>query len=206
MTASNVELLPLPEDVRAWLSSMRKVNNDGSAEHVELWFQSYARANVEASTKYYRDMLCQSQDDVMKLSAETEALRAEVEKAKRSVEHTHQWYAVRLEKIKEVAKRVGLWSEVAAIIANGSSSIYDPPTYAQQLNIAKHETKASEARADRLAEALRGLKDLMLERVKWEPCDCGCPQQRTPDGPHSVTWLRAAQKVEIAISKAEDRG
>lgn len=62
------------------------------------------------------------------------------------------------------------------------------------------------ARAERLAEAVRGLKDLMLERVKWEPCDCGCPQQRTPDGPHSVTWLRAAQKVEIAISKAEDRG
>lgn len=66
----------------------------------------------------------------------------------------------------------------------------------------------AEARAERMAEALRGLKDLMLRQVKWEPCDCGCPQQRTPDGPHSVTWLRAAQQVDIAIGKAEaeDRG
>ena len=63
-------------------------------------------------------------------------------------------------------------------------------------------------RADKLAEALRELRDLMLGQVKWMPCDCGCPQQRTPDGPHSATWLRAAQQVEIAISKAEaeDRG
>ena len=63
----------------------------------------------------------------------------------------------------------------------------------------------AEARAERLAEALRELKDLMLKQVKWAPCDCGCPQQRTPDGPHSVTWLRAAQQVEIAISKAEGK-
>ena len=58
---------------------------------------------------------------------------------------------------------------------------------------------------ERLAEALRELKDLMLGQVKWEPCDCGCPQQRTPDGPHSATWLRAVQQVEIAISKAEGK-
>lgn len=60
-------------------------------------------------------------------------------------------------------------------------------------------------RAERLEEALRELQDLMLGQVKWTPCDCGCPQQRTPDGPHSVTWLRAAQQVEIAISKAEGK-
>lgn len=164
MTA-DVELLPLPEDVRAWLSSVRKVNNNGSAEHVELWFQSYARANVEASTKYYRDMLCQSQDDVMKLSAETEALRAEVADLRRK------------------------WSDAESNLAACDSDLW-----------------VFQQRAERLAEALRGLKDLMLERVKWEPCDCGCPQQRTPDGPHSVTWLRAAQQVEVAISKAEEKG
>ena len=59
-------------------------------------------------------------------------------------------------------------------------------------------------RAEQLAEALRELKDLMLGQVKWEPCDCGCLQQRVPDGPHSVTWLRAAQQVELAIRKAQE--
>lgn len=67
------------------------------------------------------------------------------------------------------------------------------------------ELLCRKARAERLAEVLRELRDLMLGQVKWAPCDCGCPQQRTPDGPHSVTWLRAAQQVEIAISKAEGK-
>lgn len=66
--------------------------------------------------------------------------------------------------------------------------------------------ESSRADAARLEEALCGLKDLMLRQAKWKPCDCGCPQQRTPDGPHSVTWLRAAQQVEIAISKAKAEG
>jgi Lar family restriction alleviation protein len=62
-------------------------------------------------------------------------------------EFTEQWYAERLEPIKDVAKRVGLWSEISAIIANGSGTrrredgtfIYEPPTYAQQLNGAKNK-------------------------------------------------------------------
>lgn len=73
------------------------------------------------------------------------------------------------------------------------------------LRVWRRRTAEAEARADKLAEALRELKDLMLRQVKWEPCDCGCPQQRTPAGPHSVTWLRAAQQVEIAINKAEGK-
>lgn len=62
----------------------------------------------------------------------------------------------------------------------------------------------AEARAERLEAALVGLKNLMMKQVKWEPCDCGCPQQRKPDGPHSVTWLRAAYQVDIAIEKLNE--
>lgn len=66
------------------------------------------------------------------------------------------------------------------------------------------ERNREKARAERLERALHELKDLMLKRVNWEPCNCGCPQQRKPDGPHSVTWLRAARQIEIAINKARD--
>jgi len=76
----------------------------------------------------------------------------------------------------------------------------------EQIAFHVEQVEEAEARAERLAEALHGLKDLMLRQAKWEPCDCGCPQQRTPDGPHSVTWLRAAQQVEIAISKSNAEG
>lgn len=75
---------------------------------------------------------------------------------------------------------------------------------AARADAAEREARHHKTRAERLEKVLLGLRDLMLEQAKWEPCDCGCPQQRKPDGPHSVTWLRAAQQVEIAISKARD--
>jgi hypothetical protein len=62
----------------------------------------------------------------------------------------------------------------------------------------------AEARAERLAEALRIAKETMLSQVKWEACDCGCPQGRKPADAVSVTWLRAVQQVGIATDRAEE--
>lgn len=119
--------------------------------------------------------------------AEIERLRAEVATERGRREHTQQWYAVRNAKIEDVAKREGLWPEVAAIFANGSgtrqlpdgSYFYDPPTYAQQLNIAKHRATAAEARAERLAEALRGL---LVDAVR----------RGMPEDDHSATEAQVA--------------
>lgn len=86
--------------------------------------------------------------------------------------------------------------------------LYSAATVAElRAEVADLKARLVKQRRELGAETLCGLKDLMMRQVKWKPCDCGCPQQRTPDGPHSVTWLRAAQQVEIAISKskAEDR-
>lgn len=151
---TDVELLPCPfcgEEMLREFNGALFVHPDPDSSECPIRFQEgYTDEDATAWNRRANVVHATAAKD-----AEIEALRAEVAKAERSVEHTHQWYAVRLEKIKEVAKRVGLWSEISAIIANGSGSIYDPPTYAQQLNIAKHETKAAEARAERLAEALR---------------------------------------------------
>lgn len=62
----------------------------------------------------------------------------------------------------------------------------------------------AETRAERLAEALREAKETMLSQVKWEVCDCGCPQGRKPTDAVSVTWLRAVQQVEVATARAEE--
>ena len=61
----------------------------------------------------------------------------------------------------------------------------------------------AETRAEQLEEALREAKETMLSQVKWEACDCGCPQGRKPTDAVSVTWLRAVQQVEIATARAE---
>lgn len=96
-------------------------------------------------------------------SKRIEELERERDVAQRKQRHIEYWYATRLEPIKDAAKRAGIWPEVAAIIANGSGTRqleggswhYDPPTYAQQLNIAEHKAQASEARAVALEGALR---------------------------------------------------
>lgn len=83
---------------------------------------------------------------------ETEAVER-AEKAEKALEWTRQWYADRFRRIEDIAKREGIWEEVACIYANGTASADEPPTYAQQLNWAKH--RADKAVADyRKAQAL----------------------------------------------------
>jgi hypothetical protein len=107
------------------------------------------------------------------------AVVAERDKAIRRQEHTEHWYAVRLEPIKDVAKREGIWPEIAAIIANGSGTrqlpdgtyTYDPPTYAQQLNIAEGRAKAAEAQLAAMTaerDAAREQSDMWSLRFKDE--------------------------------------
>ena len=81
---------------------------------------------------------------------------------------------------------------------------------AEGLDAELHDCQAAlliaDARAERLAGALREAKETMLSQVKWEACDCGCPQGRKPTDAVSVTWLRAVQQVEIATARAEEEG
>ena len=80
-------------------------------------------------------------------------------------EYTEHWYAVRIERLKDLAKERGIWDEMAAIIANGSASVTEPPTYAQQLNIAKHRAEAAELRAQDAEQEVKRLRP--SERKFW---------------------------------------
>ena len=44
------------------------------------------------------------------------------------------------------------------------------------------------------------LKDRLMSQVKWEACDCGCPNKRTPADSRSVSLIRLVQQLEIAIN------
>lgn len=77
------------------------------------------------------------------------------DKAEKSREHTEYWYAVRLERIRDLAKEKGVWDEVATIIANGTVSPYEPPTHAQQLNVSKYRAEAAEEKLETLRSGLK---------------------------------------------------
>ena len=100
---------------------------------------------------------------------------------------------------------VAEWRRVAAAQAELHG---EAEARAEGLDAELHDCQAAlliaDARAERLAGALREAKETMLSQVKWEACDCGCPQGRKPTDAVSVTWLRAVQQVEVATARAEE--
>jgi hypothetical protein len=99
------------------------------------------------------------------------ALSEQKEKAEREArrrEHTEAWYAVRLRHLEDFFRGAGKDLPVAAefwnIIANGRPGTpenYQPPTYAQMLNQAKHRVEHAEAS---LATQTQEIGQLRLER------------------------------------------
>jgi hypothetical protein len=112
-----------------------------------IQFKSADRDNMEFTARvscYQRDALTSLITELIASRSTNEDLRRERDEAVRSKEHTQYWYAVRLERLKDLAKERGIWTEVAAIIANGTLTAVEPPTYAQQLNIYKYRAEAAE--------------------------------------------------------------
>lgn len=70
---------------------------------------------------------------------------AELAKLRRSLRHCKDWYAVRIERITDLAKEHGIWPEVATVIANGTTHCAEPPTYAQIVSTERHRAERSEA-------------------------------------------------------------
>lgn len=79
-------------------------------------------------------------------------------------EFTKQWYAERLVRLRQLAEDNGLLTEHCSIVANGTASAMEPPTYAQQLNLAKHAAEAATQRAEDLqARLTKAPTDEMVE-------------------------------------------
>lgn len=94
------------------------------------------------------------------LTADVTAARAERDEAIASRDHTQQWWAVREARLRDLAKEKGIWPEFAAVIANGTAHHFDPPLYAQQMNVLRHERDAARVEIDRLHKALKELLDV----------------------------------------------
>jgi hypothetical protein len=84
--------------------------------------------------------------DIGLLLADAKRKTRQVAMLRRSLEHCRDWYAVRIERITELAKAHDIWPEAACILANGTAAADEPPTYAQLLNQERH--KVSALRAD----------------------------------------------------------
>lgn len=68
-------------------------------------------------------------------------LERERDAEKDRAQHTQEWYATRWRRLKEWARKDipdNLSNQFFSIIANGTKDPFEPPTYAQQMNVLKH--------------------------------------------------------------------
>lgn len=76
---------------------------------------------------------------------ETARLTRERDEALDRVQHSHQWYGVRLRRLRQMAEERGFLREFCSIVANGTADVHEPPSYEQQLNLQKFRADKAEA-------------------------------------------------------------
>lgn len=88
------------------------------------------------------------------LKAEVERLTKERDDALSSKDHCQQWHAVRLKRLEDWFRNEGKDLTIAMefwnIVANGTKSVNDPPTYSQQMNMLRHEVERLKKRVQEL--------------------------------------------------------
>lgn len=131
--------------------------------------------------------------DMLKLHPRLESLAQQRDRAVRAVDHTQAWYAVRMERLSELAKEKGIWPEVSRILANGDlgghtypdgTLAHDPPTFSQLLAVAQHRYTMAEQRA----AALPAATALLTQAVEAETA--------LLDGEHADLAGAALQRVQ----------
>jgi hypothetical protein len=129
----------------------------------------------------------------------------------RSRSSTEAWYAERFKRLKAYAKEHGFWHDVASILANGTlgplladgTYVHEPPTYAQQLNLAIWKAERAQAILDNLARhsspAFRHALDCRL--IAGEICSCGLVELRA-----LLDWRELQGPTKINPEPAENPG
>ena len=69
------------------------------------------------------------------------SLESEIRQLKKQQESTHQWYAVRWKRLRDLihTDAPNIENDACCIMANGTADSQDPPTYAQILNNLRHQ-------------------------------------------------------------------
>jgi hypothetical protein len=105
------------------------------------------------------DLIARYPDDELRARQLVQALlKRETERALNEAKvesrltFTEDWWAAREARLRDLCKQHGCWNEAAAILANGTASPHETPTYAQTLAALRAEVAALRARAEK-AEA-----------------------------------------------------
>jgi hypothetical protein len=132
-----------------------------ASEAVGWWAQHFATMLGDAPN--YLEMQFRTRDGldlIATLQRKSGKSPAELRKeALEELERSRQWWAVRFQRLEDFA-RAELTPEQQhrffSIVANGTASPADPPTYAQQMNMLRHELERVQAENRQLVKANAG--------------------------------------------------
>lgn len=74
---------------------------------------------------------------------------------------TEEWYAARIEMLRDLCEKHGLLTEFCNIAANGTESVHSPPTYQQQMNLLKFAKEKAEEKLNDKEKEIEDLRDLL---------------------------------------------
>jgi hypothetical protein len=101
---------------------------------------------------------------------------------------TEEWYAARIELLRDLCDRNGFIVEFCNIAANGKESVHSPPTYQQQMNLLKFAKEKAE-------EENKTYRSLLQEAA-----DTLCSQHDPEDN------LNMNNKIQSALESFEIEG
>jgi hypothetical protein len=136
---------------------------EGGTTYVESW-RSVADCHQAENTKF---IAAANPAVVLELIAENKGLA-------KKIKWDESWYGARFETLFHWAHRElneEQKTQYFNIVANGSSSPLDPPTYAQQMNSLKWKVEAAEKERDMLKAELEALRQ-DAERYRWLRTQC----------------------------------
>lgn len=102
---------------------------------------------------------CHIGNVVRNLRADVSVERTLREKAEADLTFTEDWWAAREARLRDLCKQHGCWDEAAAILANGTASPTEPPTYAQALSTLRSDVKRLTSENERAQALVREFSD-----------------------------------------------
>jgi len=77
---------------------------------------------------------------------------------------TEEWYAARIELLRDLSERNGFLVEFCNIAANGKESVHSPPTYQQQMNLLKFAKEKAEEENKTYRSLLQEAADILCSQ------------------------------------------
>ncbi len=178
-----------------FIAHVRRLDRELASARAEVKRLKHSRDTVE----FWMKQFDYQTDRIRNMSDQTAMFQSEIDR----LEFRADWMAARLQRVQDMLRPTEFWPQAAAILANGTASSDEPPIYAQQLSISRHQRDAARAEASHLRASLEkiyyGPAPIGLDYMPWA---MGIARAALQSSDAGSTWLEAARGMAGALREA----